>query len=43
MIEAGELGEIRHFAPLSAGLGRRRVIDTWRFNPDEAGSGALAT
>jgi predicted dehydrogenase len=42
MIEAGELGEVRHFRGRylqdwadDAGL------DTWRFDPDEAGSGAL--
>ena len=27
--------------PLPAGLGRRPTLDAWRFDPDEAGSGAL--
>jgi predicted dehydrogenase len=42
MIEAGELGEVRHFR--SAYLqdwGDDPGLDTWRFHADEAGSGSL--
>src|SRR6266704_3166096 len=42
MIEAGELGEIRHFrGRYLQDWGDDASLDTWRFNPDEAGSGAL--
>jgi predicted dehydrogenase len=42
MIEAGELGELRHFrARYLQDWGDDPSLDTWRFNPDEAGSGAL--
>jgi predicted dehydrogenase len=42
MIEAGELGEIRHFrARYLQDWGDDPTLDTWRFHPDEAGSGAL--
>jgi predicted dehydrogenase len=42
MIEAGELGEIRHFrARYLQDWGDDPSLDTWRFHPDEAGSGAL--
>ena len=42
MIEAGELGELRHFrARYLQDWGDDPTLDTWRFNPDEAGSGAL--
>ena len=42
MIEAGELGEIRHFrAAYLQDWGDDPALDTWRFHPDEAGSGAL--
>src|SRR5438093_2141895 len=42
MIEAGELGEIRHFrGRYLQDWGDDASLDTWRFHPDEAGSGAL--
>ncbi len=42
MIEAGELGEIRHFrGRYLQDWGDDPTLDTWRFDPDEAGSGAL--
>ncbi len=42
MLEAGELGEIRHFrARYLQDWGDDASLDTWRFHPDEAGSGAL--
>jgi predicted dehydrogenase len=42
MIEAGELGEIRHFrARYLQDWGDDPSLDTWRFDPDAAGSGAL--
>jgi predicted dehydrogenase len=42
MIEAGELGEIRHFrGRYLQDWGDDPTLDTWRFNADEAGSGAL--
>src|SRR2546426_7901529 len=42
MIEAGELGEIRHFrGRYLQAWGNDPSLDTWRFHPDEAGSGAL--
>jgi predicted dehydrogenase len=42
MIDAGELGEIRHFrARYLQDWGDDPSLDTWRFHPDEAGSGAL--
>ena len=42
MIEAGELGEIRHFrGRYLQDWGDDATLDTWRFHPDEAGSGAL--
>src|SRR5947208_10517650 len=42
MIEAGELGEIRHFrGRYLQDWGDDPTLDTWRFHPDEAGSGAL--
>ena len=42
MIEAGELGEIRHFrSRYLQDWGDEPSLDTWRFNADEAGSGAL--
>jgi predicted dehydrogenase len=42
MIEAGELGEIRHFrGRYLQDWGDDPGLDTWRFHPDEAGSGAL--
>ncbi len=42
MIEAGELGEIRHFrGRYLQDWGDDPSLDTWRFHPDEAGSGAL--
>src|SRR5258705_21029 len=40
--EAGELGEIRHFrGRYLQDWGDDPSLDTWRFHPDEAGSGAL--
>jgi len=42
MIEAGELGEIRHFrGRYLQDWGDDPSLDTWRFHADEAGSGAL--
>jgi predicted dehydrogenase len=42
MIEAGELGELRHFrGRYLQDWGDDPTLDTWRFHPDEAGSGAL--
>jgi predicted dehydrogenase len=42
MIEAGELGELRHFrGRYLQDWGDDPMLDTWRFQPDEAGSGAL--
>jgi predicted dehydrogenase len=42
MIDAGELGEIRHFrARYLQDWGDDPTLDTWRFHADEAGSGAL--
>ena len=42
MIDAGELGEIRHFrGRYLQDWGDDASLDTWRFHPDEAGSGAL--
>ena len=42
MIEAGELGEIRHFrGRYLQDWGDDPTLDTWRFHADEAGSGAL--
>ena len=42
MIEAGELGEVRHFrGRYLQDWGDDPSLDTWRFHPDEAGSGAL--
>src|SRR6478752_791219 len=42
MIEAGELGEIRHFrGRYLQDWGDDPTLDTWRFDPDRAGSGAL--
>ena len=42
MIDAGELGEIRHFrGRYLQDWGDDPSLDTWRFQPDEAGSGAL--
>ncbi|HST24463.1 MAG TPA: Gfo/Idh/MocA family oxidoreductase [Gaiellaceae bacterium] len=42
MIEAGELGEIRHFrGRYLQDWGDDASLDTWRFHADEAGSGAL--
>ncbi len=42
MIEAGELGEIRHFrGRYLQDWADDASLDTWRFDPGEAGSGAL--
>jgi predicted dehydrogenase len=42
MIDAGELGEIRHFrGRYLQDWGDDATLDTWRFSADEAGSGAL--
>jgi len=42
LIEAGELGEIRHFrGRYLQDWGDDPTLDTWRFQPDEAGSGAI--
>jgi predicted dehydrogenase len=42
LIEAGELGEIRHFrGRYLQDWGDDASLDTWRFHPDEAGTGAL--
>ncbi|MDQ3876100.1 MAG: Gfo/Idh/MocA family oxidoreductase, partial [Actinomycetota bacterium] len=42
LIDAGELGEIRHFrGRYLQDWGDDPALDTWRFHADEAGSGAL--
>ena len=42
MVDAGELGEIRHFrVSYLQDWGDDPSLDTWRFHADEAGSGAL--
>src|SRR5205809_4231612 len=42
MIDAGELGEIRHFrGRYLQDWGDDPSLDTWRFHADQAGSGAL--
>ena len=42
LIDAGDLGEIRHFrGRYLQDWGDDPSLDTWRFQPDEAGSGAL--
>jgi predicted dehydrogenase len=42
MIDAGEIGEIRHFrGRYLQDWGDDPSLDTWRFHPDEAGSGAI--
>jgi predicted dehydrogenase len=42
MVEAGELGQIRHFrGRYLQDWGDDLSLDTWRFHPQEAGSGAL--
>jgi predicted dehydrogenase len=42
LIEAGELGEIRHFrGRYLQDWGDDPTLDTWRFQPQEAGSGAI--
>src|SRR5687767_9309640 len=42
LIDAGDLGEIRHFrGRYLQDWGDDPGLDTWRFHPDEAGSGAL--
>ncbi len=42
LIDAGDLGEIRHFrGRYLQDWGDDASLDTWRFHPDEAGSGAL--
>src|SRR5690349_9586527 len=42
LIDGGELGELRHFrARYLQDWGDDPSLDTWRFHPDEAGSGAL--
>jgi len=42
LIEQGELGELRHFrGRYLQDWGDDPSLDTWRFHPDEAGSGAL--
>src|SRR5881275_3009795 len=42
MIAAGELGEVRHFrGRYLQDWGDDASLDTWRFDPGEAGSGAL--
>jgi predicted dehydrogenase len=42
MIDAGEIGEIRHFrAAYLQDWGDDPGLDTWRFHSDEAGSGSL--
>jgi predicted dehydrogenase len=42
LIDAGEIGEIRHFrARYLQDWGDDPTLDTWRFHADEAGSGAL--
>jgi len=42
LVDAGELGELRHFrARYLQDWGDDPTLDTWRFHVDEAGSGAL--
>jgi predicted dehydrogenase len=42
MIEAGELGEVRHFrGRYLQDWADDPSLDTWRFTPDDAGSGAI--
>ena len=42
LVEAGELGEIRHFrGRYLQDWGDDPSLDTWRFRPEEAGSGAI--
>src|SRR5262245_19908300 len=42
MVDAGELGEVRHFrGRYLQDWGDDPSLDTWRFDPDQAGSGAL--
>jgi predicted dehydrogenase len=42
LIEAGELGEIRHFrARYLQDWAEDPDLDTWRFSPEDAGSGAI--
>ena len=42
MVDAGELGEIRHFrGRYLQDWGDDASLDTWRFDADAAGSGAL--
>jgi predicted dehydrogenase len=42
LIDAGEIGDIRHFrGRYLQDWGDDPTLDTWRFHPDEAGSGAL--
>jgi predicted dehydrogenase len=42
MIEAGELGELRHFrASYLQDWGQDATLDGWRFDSEQAGSGAL--
>jgi len=42
LIEAGELGEIRHFrARYLQDWAEDPSLDTWRFSPEDAGSGAI--
>jgi predicted dehydrogenase len=42
LVEAGELGELRHFrGRYLQDWGDDPGLDTWRFHPDEAGSGAI--
>src|SRR5947208_3944141 len=42
MIDAGELGEIRHFrGRYLQDWADDPALDTWRFSPEDAGSGAL--
>ena len=42
LIDAGDLGEIRHFrGRYLQDWADDPALDTWRFHPDEAGSGAL--
>src|SRR6478672_10845043 len=42
MVQAGELGEVRHFrGRYLQDWGDDASLDTWRFDPDAAGSGAL--
>ena len=42
LVDAGELGEVRHFrGRYLQDWGDDAGLDTWRFHPDEAGSGAL--